>query len=193
MIYSKATEAKADLILKLNSKLSELNFEQQIETKTSLESLRKGEDPPKTSRDLRFVKRLNDEVEVVFYPGISVKRGKLRVDALIGVESTTLRKLAAQSNNLIVAQSNGRVCHKYLGLYGPGLGDVFGLDESMEELADLMLTLVRDGALPELSKYDNLAKVRSLLRSYLMGEWNGGVAILEPTLKLHLLEDCRVE
>lgn len=190
-MYKTARQAKSDLIKQLEAHLSRLGFVKQIHVTESIAFRGRGDDPPKKYRSLRFVKHLNEETDIFFYPGISIIGGEVDLNSLAGVENATLRRLAQTSNNLIVARSNGRVCHKYLAAYGYGLTAPlrFGLDQPMEEVAEALTDVIERLVLPEMSKYDDVSKVRILFRSYMAGEWNDGVAILEPNVKLRLLQD----
>lgn len=189
---SKVSKLQEKLESMLLEKLEPLGFKQEVETYPDWEkagaagkSRRKA-----TLKMVRGVNRINDETEIFVYPGADIVKGVwcVRLSPVIGVENLILRELSRSSGNSFVRNSNGRVCHIDVSSYDDCRTMMVRPQDPGDEAVQHYVDLIEGTALPRMSRYDSTAKVRILFRSYMMGEWNDGVAMLEPQLKLRLLQ-----
>jgi hypothetical protein len=136
-------------------------------------------------RSVKLVKKLNDETELVLYPGVSRRGGGVRMDPLIGVENLILREMMRMNEKF---RGQTRVCHAYLGIFDSwGHISVRTSDELSGAIETIAESVQRVG-IPLMSAYDTLDKVRMLLRDHIACTKQVPVAVLFAQEKLRLIE-----
>lgn len=186
-------KSASEIRSKFQSRLESIGFLPNVYEFISLEQLRKEwksgatEFAPKTTKETRSEKQINEETVIFVFYGISFSRGALRLNTLVGAENLILRNLAKASTNLQIFRSNGRFCQIYLESYGvPAF--IGSIDDcAIDSWIETAVNAIDERVTPDLSNYNTTKKIENLLKTYLKNKSSTNLYIDEADVILELL------
>lgn len=115
------------------------------------------------AKDLKLVKKINDETEIFLFPGVTAAGERVRIDPVIGVDNVKLRSRMRATNE--PWRNTHSVCHVYLGLLGDWNRFYVTDSSEIEVIANAIAETTVEIALPLLEQFDSLEKVCALFRA----------------------------
>ena len=135
----------------------------------------------KKHRPLKLIKGINPETEIFLYPGVSKKRGELRLVPVIGIENFVLRE------RLLSTGWNGdtRACHAYLGMLDSWGHLVVHSEADLDKAATRLVKSIKEVGLPIMMNFDSSDKVAALFAETLahhVNKWHVAVIFAKEKL-----------